>query len=575
MSYDEWMDYDKNGNIQHLSRNGAMDSQNQPQEIDVLQYTYHPQLKNQLMAVSDITGSPEGFKDGEGSQPLADDYVYDRNGNMVVDANKGITRITYNHINLPVKILFDSDLNKIEYLYTATGEKVQKTVTKNGTPVITTYLGGFQYKGKKLLFFPTAEGYVNYTPATLSEDVFGSATPESFNYVYNYTDHLGNIRLSYSLNPSSEELTVIEENHYYPFGLKHSKYNSDWNAFLRFDEGIKLRPGRPLAPLEYKYKYNGKEFQDELGLNVYDYGARNYDAAIGRWMNIDPLAEFMRSISPYNYAFNNPVYFSDSEGLIPIPVPALYKLMKWRIDSWYGERNCEGCSKFHRGLDINFGSGSVDFGAPVLATHDGIVVSIKNTISGGGRNILIQSPDGSFQTQYLHLSSIIVAAGQEISEGQTIGLIGGSGRGKEKGYAVHLHYQIKKYDKASNSYQYYNPTEGKGNSANNIVDPQSWINSNNGASFRLGFTGAFDDFSNVFNFKIPKVIMPYFAPESKTKPDARPILTPINLQPGTIVPSPTPLPTSGPGLRPIPIPTPLPIPPPSNIPFPNNPHLNN
>ena len=49
-SYNENMDYDKNGNIQHLSRNGAMDSQNQPQEIDVLEYTYHPQLKNQLMA---------------------------------------------------------------------------------------------------------------------------------------------------------------------------------------------------------------------------------------------------------------------------------------------------------------------------------------------------------------------------------------------------------------------------------------------------------------------------------------------------------------------------------------------
>jgi RHS repeat-associated protein len=78
---------------------------------------------------------------------------------------------------------------------------------------------------------------------------------------------------------------------------------------------LKIKPKPALINTSYNYKYNGKEYQDELGLNMYDYGARNYDPALGRWMNIDPKAETSRRFSPYVYANDNPVFFIDPDGM--------------------------------------------------------------------------------------------------------------------------------------------------------------------------------------------------------------------------------------------------------------------
>ena len=140
-SYLEHLSYDKNGNIKSLVRNGAMDTDGMQFEnpIDNLTYLYDDTNKNRLLRVFDSTANPQGFSDdSDGISDTEDDYAYDDNGNMISDTNKAITHISYNHLNLPVEIIFGT-YGKIAYLYNATGNKLKKTVTEGTTitPIVT------------------------------------------------------------------------------------------------------------------------------------------------------------------------------------------------------------------------------------------------------------------------------------------------------------------------------------------------------------------------------------------------------------------------------------------------------
>src|SRR5690606_33649637 len=276
--------YDKNGNILSLKRYGYTSSSTLD-VIDNLTYTYG-QYSNQLLKVGDAAGA-DGFYDGNSG--TKNDYAYDGNGNMLYDLNKDIgrtttTRITYNHLNLPTKVYFGTvTQNKyIDFVYDATGVKQEKKMTDGTKVTITQYDNGFIYEkvntgANTFKFFNHAEGYAM---APLPSG--GMYNPDNFKYIYKYNDHLGNIRLSYTDNNGNGAIAVdgseiISENNYYAFGMEHTGYNS-----------TVLPIGSNKAQ---QYRYNGKELMEELGLNMYDFGARNYDPTLGRWMNIDPLAE--------------------------------------------------------------------------------------------------------------------------------------------------------------------------------------------------------------------------------------------------------------------------------------------
>ncbi len=299
-SYNTSYYYDKQGNMSYMSYNIpynlATDSyltqsltiQNNGNQLKWVRYNGYPLYQY----------NSQSFVDGDN---LDVEYLYDKNGNLVSDYNKGITKINYNFLNLPSVLQFKQG-HTIQYTYDASGvkRKVKYTAVKEGINVnvsmgslvpltggqisyitVDDYCGNVVYSGEgtSVNRILTPEGYLKQRYETSGDWV----------YIYSLKDHLGNVRLEFDQTGVVKGYT-----HYHPFGMEF------------------MEPGTPSLKAE---RYSGKEFQSDFGLNTYDFQARMYDAVLCRFNQMDPLCEKYYSISPYVYCGNNPVNRIDPNGM--------------------------------------------------------------------------------------------------------------------------------------------------------------------------------------------------------------------------------------------------------------------
>ncbi len=271
------VNYDKHGNIQGLDR-----YRDQSNLVDDLVYNYIDGT-NKLSAVADAVHTTSSIDwDAEDES-----FIYNFDGNVVStskDGGGGFDQITYGTSNLPAKVRLDNAIEAL-YRYNSSGWRFSKKVTDTQTSTVTEE-EYYIMDGGTVLAITNASGNVQHWNM-YGNELIGRQEANGYQKFY-VTDHLGSTRQVIE----DQAGQIIENYDYYPFGLILRSYI--------YQDGT-------------KEGFTGKELDEESG--QYYFGARYYNAALGRWSVTDPARQLD---TPYGYA-GNPVSYVDPDGQILIP----------------------------------------------------------------------------------------------------------------------------------------------------------------------------------------------------------------------------------------------------------------
>ncbi len=300
--YDTSYSYDLQGNVKTISRKG-MTGLTPGANNKIVSYGNTDNLTlsytgNRLKSVTDASSRIyyTGATDFDDAADYDTEYEYDYNGNVTVDRNRKIVGAVYNSLNQPMRIEME-DGAEIENMYDAEGTlRQRKHIGSDDTEIaVTDYSGVWEFKNGALSRINIPGGYIQ-----------GDS-------VYFYiADQQGNIRQVWNASTGQ----TVQDNHYYPYGAMFGE--SAAVEYVNAMAGINNIASINAEVSANPYRYGGKEWLMQEGLNYYDFAARQYDPTTGRFIHPDPLNGKYPHLSSYLYCAGNPINATDPSGMVVI-----------------------------------------------------------------------------------------------------------------------------------------------------------------------------------------------------------------------------------------------------------------